>query len=295
MKKILLLLFVLLGGILAHSQIVKSEYQGEYYIISADNNGRGAFSVLLDVYEADNYGGPVKRVVTVAGAGEVLRLKRESLARTGSISYNYWLAEGDARGRRDTNFVYRLPYSAHKNSVKAYNAKEKPGGQAIESPFPFFSMVFHTDRGDTIYAARKGIVARVEDYSKTPELGVNGVMIVHEDGTLGIYWGIGKEGFLIKERDIVYPNTPIAIAGSFDGQLYGFFFSTGYPALSGMDDMPWALRFYKPVFATTEGEKRLADSTVNVAKVDYGLITREMKGREKKKYEQSKAIAPAEK
>ena len=119
---------------------------------------------------------------------------------------------------------------------------------------------------------------------------------MHDDGTTAEYYlGIGKDKFLVHEGDIVYPDTPIAIAGSFDRKDGGFFFAVSYPVLTDEKAMPWIQRYFNPVFATTEGEKRLADSTVNVAKVDYGLITREMKGREKKKYEQSKISAVGEK
>lgn len=301
----MLLLLALSGVIPVYSQVMlKSEYQGEYYIISVESKPMGTYSIFLDISRADNYGGPVKRVVAVEGTNEVLRLKRENPAKNGWVTYRYWYTEGIADGRRDTNFVYRLPYSIHKNTVKVlytYEVREKLG-LGRTSPFPFIAMFFRTEERDTIYAARKGRVIRIEDEfdtSNTPELSfstqVNRMVVLHDDGTVANYSGIERGGFLVREGDMVYPDMPVAIAGSFDGYRYGFYFNVGYPVLTGVDDRPWARRYYKPIFATSEGEKRLENNTVYIAKVDDGLITREMKGREKKKYEQSKAIAPAEK
>ena len=309
MEKILLLsLFSLLGSAPIHSQIfhqgeypsisLKGEYQGEYYILRVESKGPGTYSMLLEVYSADHYGGPTKRVVTVAGPGEILRLRREGPAGVGGVRYRYWLADGIADGHRDTNFVYRLPYSVHKNAVRAWythNINDKIKIMARRGKqYPFIGMLFRMDKGDTVYAARKGKVIRIEDNYDTsnhPELSFsserNQMMVLHEDGTTAYYSGIEKEGFLVRQGDVVYPDTPIAIVGSFDGTNYGFYFNVGYPALTGEDDQPWGRRYYKPVFATEEGNNTLKDNSINTAKVSDELITCEMSHREKKNYEKN--------
>lgn len=307
MNKIILLLSLLAfsGFIPVRSQVsLKGEYEGEYYIIRVENKDPGTYSVFVDVYRADNYGGPTKRVVTVDAPREILRLKREDPVGMGRVGYRYWLAEGAADGRKDTNFVYRLPYSIHNDAVIAlytYNVREKLANGKT-SPFSFISMFFHTDKGDTVYAARKGRVIRIEDKYDTsnhPELSfsteVNQMTVLHEDGTTAYYSGIEKGKFLVRQADMVYPDTPIAIVGSFDGEKYGFYFNVGYPALTGIDAKPWGRRYYKPVFATAEGEKKLKNNTVNTALASDELIMREMTGREKKSYEKSRISSSAKK
>lgn len=299
MKRILLLL-ALSGVIPVYSQVELeddfNEENGEYCIFRVKSKAPGVYSVYLDVRQADNFGGPVKQVLIVSTPCEVFRLKQEDPTKVGRVGYRYWCIEGDAKARRDTNFVYRLPYSVHKNTVRAFS-KINDGEQ-----HPFITTTFLTDKRDTVYAARKGQVIRTEYNYDNPDNSelvfttkINRVTIVHDDGTTANYLGVEKGGFLVREGDMVYPDTPIAMTGPFGGEGHGFFFTISYPVLTGEEDSPLARHYYRPVFATSEGEKRLENNTVYIAKADYGLITREMKGREKKKYEQSKAIAPARK
>ena len=298
MKKILLLLFVLWGTVSAYSQVeLKGGYEGEYgeyYVFRVISKGPGTYSVYLNVKYADNFGGPVKRVLTVSAPGEVFRLKRENPSGTSRVRFGYSYVEGDARGRQNTGFVYRLPYSVHKKTIRAFNMNSN------EIQFPFVATVFHTDEKDTVYAARKGTVVRIENDYNIPENSklvfaakANQIRVVHGDGTVADYLGV--ERIQVQVGDMVYPDTPIAVAQSFGKGDYRFCFAVSYPVLISEGSNHWVSCFFRPVFVTTEGEKRLADSTVNIAKVDYGLITREMKGREKKKYEQSKISAVGEK
>lgn len=304
MKKTLLLLslFVFSGFIPAHSQVeleggYEGEY-GEYYVFRVKSKGPGTYSLYLDVKYADNFGGAVKRVLTITGTGEVFRLKREnSVGGGGGIRFGYSYVEGDARGRQNTSFVYRLPYSVHKNTIRVSNMNSN------EVQFPVIATVFHTDEKDTVYAARKGVVTRIEGDRDVPNNSTlvfasraSQIRIVHNDGTIADYVGIERDGILVQEGDTVYPDTPLAITGSFGKENFKFYFAVSYPVLiNGEGGSHWVSCYFKPVFATAEGEKRLVDNTVNVAKVNDGLIMREMKGREKKKYEQSKAIASAKK
>ncbi len=298
MKKILLLLFILGGFVPVHSQVsLEGDYEEEYYIIRVESKGPGTYSVFVDVHRADNYGGPMKQTVTVAAPREILRLKRENPTVIGRVGYRYWWIEGDVNGRRDTSFVYRLPYSEYKGIVRAYNMKSNRSASS-----PYIATAFRTDKKDTIYAARKGKVIWIEDNYHAPgkqevlfSTDMNRVMVLHGDGTTADYLGVEKGGFLVREGDTVYPDTPIAIAGPFATGGYGFYFAVAYPVLTGVDDKPLGRHYYTPVFATQDGGKTLKNSTVYVAKVTEELITHEMTGREKKNYEKRKMSASAKK
>lgn len=113
----------------------------------------------------------------------------------------------------DTSYVYALPYKTWKNY------------RVIQGYFSSFThkeraaLDFNLKPGDTICAAREGIVTRVkEDGNKgglkkkfRPE--GNNIIIQHSDGSRSGYWHLQHNGALVQQGDTVKKGQAIALSG----------------------------------------------------------------------------------
>lgn len=122
------------------------------------------------------------------------------------------------------NFTYLLP-TAPGLETQAYripntkNAGSTPGGQDSG-----YSVRLRAKQGDTIYAARRGIVSAVDvsnsenDAGATTTTNWNYVEIFHGDCSFGEYGILKKDGALVKPGQVVEAGAPIGIVG---GDQYG--------------------------------------------------------------------------
>ncbi len=113
----------------------------------------------------------------------------------------------------DTSYVYALPY--------------KPGKtyRVIQGYFSSFThkeraaLDFNLKKGDSIFAAREGVVARVKEDGKNGGLKKkyrpqgNNIIIQHADGSRAGYWHLQFNGALVQAGDTVKKGQPIAISG----------------------------------------------------------------------------------
>jgi hypothetical protein len=187
-----------------------------------------------------------------------------------------------------TDFVYRLPVSAWKNGVQV--APDTGGVYSNNKTIP---CVFHVNRGDTVFAARKGVVLFVTDLSadrkaNDPDLSIE-ITVRHADGTFATYAGFESGSGMVRPRQKVYPDTPLGIAGSFDGKNHHFFFSVSYTI-----NKPHSVHPLSPAFATAAGEMQLQADGYYTAALSDQLICREMTKCEKKKYNKRKQPFPAQ-
>ncbi|WP_296320612.1 M23 family metallopeptidase [Winogradskyella sp.] len=116
----------------------------------------------------------------------------------------------------DTNYNYSLPF------LKGYSSKIIQGYDGDFSHYGAFSaktIDFDMKVGDTITAARDGIVVRVTQKhnkqgtsEKFRDYG-NYVILYHEDNTFSQYVHLKQNGSLVKVGDSVKANQPIALSG----------------------------------------------------------------------------------
>lgn len=113
----------------------------------------------------------------------------------------------------DTSYVYALPY--------------KPGKKyrVIQGYFSRFThkeraaLDFNMKKGDTITAAREGVVVRVKEdgtrggLNKKYRSHGNNIVIRHADGSRAGYWHLQPNGALINMGDTVRKGQPIALSG----------------------------------------------------------------------------------
>jgi len=112
-------------------------------------------------------------------------------------------------------FVYLLPVGSGK-TTKAQPLEFLQVGSAPK-PKDYYALIFKVNAGDTIYAARRGIVYLVKDaanlsgegYTYSSKDGL--IEIFHEDCSFGHYQVFDKS--LVKEGQQVEAGDPIAIAG----------------------------------------------------------------------------------
>lgn len=217
----------------------------------------------------------------------LLRLRPLDTQKHIDYSYSYRVFYGDVEAEADTTFVYRLPVSSQKltkrrNVVHIYDRYLKKKERQIAAS------VFDVEPTDTIYAARKGVVVRVE--TAATEQSANlvtstvraEVRVEHADGSLAFYTMLNPHNILVREGQTVYPDTPIGFPWSFDGDRYVFFFE--------VCDYVWVERgvnaqyqFFVPLFKTDLGVTTLRHGVEYRAVVDNELIEREMSNREKKR------------
>ncbi|WP_286757327.1 M23 family metallopeptidase [Roseivirga sp. UBA838] len=128
------------------------------------------------------------------------------------LSYNY--AIGNAKAVHNDDHTYRLPFLKGKSYrlSQGYNgATTHRGSNALDFTMP---------EGDTITAARPGVVVRIKEDSRrgcpSSECAdySNYVTLLHDDGTLADYVHLKYRGVLVALGDTVLEGQPIALAGA---------------------------------------------------------------------------------
>lgn len=112
-------------------------------------------------------------------------------------------------------FTYILPISAGKET-QAFEMGKAPGPDGLDS-----GMVIRLKMqpGDTIFAARRGIVTSVRTNSAENDAGAiatdnwNAVEIVHDDCTFGQYGVFKKDGAFVHPGQQVEAGTPLGLVG----------------------------------------------------------------------------------
>jgi murein DD-endopeptidase MepM/ murein hydrolase activator NlpD len=114
----------------------------------------------------------------------------------------------------NTSYVYQLPYKQGKNIFI---------GQGYLGNFSHrnrYALDFKIKRGDTIYAARPGIVVRAQKtgkkggWNKKYKSDGNFVVIAHEDSSRAGYWHFQYNTVLVNIGDTVKQGQPIGLCGS---------------------------------------------------------------------------------
>lgn len=119
--------------------------------------------------------------------------------------------------RYDTLYPYAPPFKrGHRYKViQGYN-----GSYTHNSPDSRYAIDFQMPVGDTICAARKGVVVKVEDQfhkggrNKYFKPYANFILIYHEDGTVAQYVHLKHKGVFVKPGDIVEKEQVIGLSGN---------------------------------------------------------------------------------
>ncbi len=245
-----------------------------------------------------------KRVIkkTVKGtSGSLLTLKPEDEKRGINFSYSYSYITGSSKPKINKEFKYLLPFKNGKEvlALDLHYLGKRFGNSA---PKNWKSIQFLTNPNDTVYTSRKGVVVEIKnefnednssEFSYKKE--ANHILIEHKDGTLAKYGVLKRNSMMIKVGDKVYPNTPIAITGTYDkpenSQLR---FEVYYLDKSNLDSFHLREKqtlanqkhyyaYLNPFFNTKSGVTQLNSEEKYTTSINDELIEFEMTKREKKK------------
>ncbi|HEY4154798.1 MAG TPA: M23 family metallopeptidase [Puia sp.] len=124
----------------------------------------------------------------------------------------------------DSDFTYLFPITPGKEAqVYEMSSPDKPAAEGI-SDNNWYVIRLKMKPGDTIYAARKGVVTEVEDRDGSNDAGSgspgkeNYIELVHADCSFGRYGILKKNGALVKPGQTVKAGQPIGLVG---GDQYG--------------------------------------------------------------------------
>lgn len=231
--------------------------------------------------------------------GTILTLKPLVQNKPIGYSYKYIWIRGKLNPKIDTDFVYLLPVSRLKTSLVIENSNLKSSYFNGTQPRNWKAYQFKVDSGDTVFAARKGIVVDLIDGNAPDSSSTfvyksssNSVLIEHEDGTLAHYDVLRNGSFMVNPGDKVLPHTPLGLAGTFDtgenSQIRFYVYYLCEDNLETPDKETMASKknyyaFVNPVFYTNAGNVHL--KTANEYTADYSSehIQKELSKREKKK------------
>lgn len=300
MKRIFLaaLLAGLCGGVGAQPRIRAERLDNknvEFFI--DEKTTPGTLTVYLTLKDLTNTNTPVgttKCEVLYSGT-RLLTLRPADASRGIGYGYSYRCFNGPVDKQVDTAFVYRMPTTVTKpvrvsRGVSVYdrfrkNDEEKEGALGLH---------FEMEKGDTVYAMRRGTVVRVDASekrdpnaptvsfsSKSPNL-----LVEQPDGSLAWYVCLDRDNILVAEGDEVLPGTPLALVGTYDGERYKFSVQTFWwvtnPDAEEPGQKPFVRKRFFPQFVTAEGVVCIEKGICQAVETE-ALVTRELSKKELKK------------
>lgn len=268
-------------------------------VVTADKKWIGTFSLAIDFVNATNLAVPPRYRTAIRSSGPVITLKNRGSYISTQCGLRCMFSLGDWRARPDRSFVYRLPYSPSLGDVRvSYPPQAPPNTTAFRASLRGNPLVyrFMLNRGDSIYAVRKGLVVIIGDqnaqeskYGVIANKGINYVVVEHQDGLYAVYYGFTRGTIGVQVGETVFPDTPLGCAGAIDSTHYavdvrlchlaGRIFEKGntytYEKAFEMIDLD-------PLFSTSEGEQKLNSGKSYQAVLTEELVSQEMTKREKK-------------
>lgn len=227
MRTSLLFLFLLLSASSLFSQrVIEVSYAQDSkgnMVFSCMNRGFCTYIVSVEFTTFQNakadhtlpYVGEVK-----PGINKLFTVSPEKASDDFQVKYKTGFRKGCFTPAIDTGFTYLLPIAPGKET-QVYEFNKTPGLDGRDSGFV---VRLRMKQGDTIYAARRGVVTAVYTNSAENDAGStatdswNYVEIVHGDCTFGQYGVFKKDGAFVHPGQTVEAGTPLGLVG---GDKYG--------------------------------------------------------------------------
>jgi murein DD-endopeptidase MepM/ murein hydrolase activator NlpD len=218
----LFLLFTLTGQA---QKIIDVTYtldnQGRY-IFTANNRAWCTYVLRIDVPTMDNlradHALPYDIELKSGGPVKILTLSPVDKGKDTKLNYKSTNRKGLLNPVVNPNFIYLLP-TGPGIETQAYRIPNKPA-----TPDSGYAVRLRAKQGDTIYAARRGVVSALDvsntenDAGATTTTSSNFVEVFHADGSFAEYGVLKKDGALVKPGQTVEAGAPIGIVG---GDQYG--------------------------------------------------------------------------
>jgi len=221
---IFLILCLLLPWMQAEAQdeksvVVTSKRVNERYDIYIEN--RNPFDITLEL----NINGnniktsrrlPYKRVYGPESTRLALQVFVADKSKSYSINTDYTWFMGDIYARHNDSYIYRLPF----RRGESYKLGQGYNGDFSHSGSSKYALDFMMPTGTTVLAAREGVVIMTHSESnrggpsRNYQEDANFIIIRHDDGTLGEYAHLMKNGVLVEPGQKVRKGEKIGFSGN---------------------------------------------------------------------------------
>ncbi len=264
----------------------KKNVPGSYYLILEFDN-------LINCYGIKTYKSVIKY-----DSGPLLTLKPYNKNQGICFSYKVKYTLGNPNPKIDENITYVLPFKTGK-SVKIFEASnlgEKYLGS--KNKINWKSFIVYSNKPDTIYSMRKGIVVEIidkyknnGDFNKTFKSNRNFILIEHKDGSYAIYRGFDKNKIFIKLGQKVYPHTPLGKLEKFNETSYRLDFNVFHYLENLLDNTKTTLKninnktkYINPTFFMDNLHKKIKPNETYKVSFNEEIKLQEFSKREIKKY-----------
>lgn len=249
--------------------------------------------VVFNQLQGLNCGCSLPYLGTVRHGGSLLfTLKRSSPNAQTAFQYSVTSFRGRALRNPPADFPYLLPVA---NGRKVLISESKYIGELLkdERKEGFYALVVKTEPGDTIFAARRGVIAQVRNdvdpvgkdlwYARD----ANFVEIYHADGTFARYDKLKRGQIWVEEGSFVEVGQPIGLVGgeNLSGGPALFFSVYFLPEENLREISAISYQHVKPSFCTganPAGEALQHGQTYEAVRPEAVLV-KEMSRREQKR------------
>jgi len=147
---------------------------------------------------------------------EAVRLCAADTERPWRWRYQFTWIKGRLNARHDDETLYVLPFE----KGRSFRVTQSYGGRLTHRDHDKYAVDFGMPEGTKVCAARDGVVV---DLMESSEVGgpdkkykdeANFVSIAHDDGTIGEYLHLKRDGVLVDIGDKVEAGQPIALSGN---------------------------------------------------------------------------------
>lgn len=236
---------------------------------------------------------------TVApGTNKIFKLIRILPMQPTNLSYKYQYRPGCINPKVDTDYTYLLPIAPGKQTRVFESPDRETQWPPQSEPKDWYALGLDVKPGDTIYAARGGVVTDFREYAHIKDSGAaysrkdNFIEIYQKDCSFATYSRLKDGGILVREDQYVEAGQPIGLAADSSDQYPAHvFFSVHYNseqdrikgATPGAKKSVWA---YAPLKFWTKGKGKikLHEHISYISEHPAELITNEMSKKEAKEW-----------
>ena len=200
--------------------------------------------------------------------------------------------EGAVDRMFDSTFVYRMPCQTGRpvRISGTVNILDKYREKKPREPLGYF---FQLEKGDTVYAMRRGLVVDIKQSEvpaeERPQYNYTSrsakITVEHADGTRAWYVNFDPDHVFVNTGDDILPGMPLGLAGTYDGERYGIsvqLYRYESDPRAATDTTP-VLRRLTMRFATEEGIVIPHGPGKYTPVMTDEMLTREMTKKERKK------------
>ncbi|RUA33462.1 MAG: hypothetical protein DSY77_10140 [Bacteroidetes bacterium] len=193
------------------------------FVFYANNNELVPYTVKINFQKLENLASNsteksfIRTIPANTSNQKIIELNKIKDHKGTSFDFNFFYNIGDPSLEIDTDFPYLLPYK-HGKRVRVGQGNNGSGTHKGVN-----AIDFNLNIGDSIYAARSGVVVEVKEDSNVggnnPKFEPYGnfIKVFHKDGTIGSYVNLMQNGSLVQKGDKIEK-----------GQLIGFSGNTGW-------------------------------------------------------------------